>query len=216
MLADGHSPHFLSYCHVLPCLIFEDEHLLVVNKPPGLNTHAPSPYAGEGLYDWLRHREPCWADLAIIHRLDKETSGVIVFGKTPLANRSLTQQFAERRIAKRYLLLTDRNPPRRSTIVRSNLKRIGDQYFSRPARPNQECAETRFVATRLTAQISTNPAAGTSPPIRKLPLIEALPLTGRTHQIRRHFAAVGHPIAGDKKHGDFAFNTDAKSKWGLD
>jgi 23S rRNA-/tRNA-specific pseudouridylate synthase len=72
---------------VLPCLIFEDDHLLVVNKPAGLNTHAPSPYAGEGLYDWLRHREARWAKLAIIQRLDKETSGVMVFAKTPLANQ---------------------------------------------------------------------------------------------------------------------------------
>src|SRR5579885_2496420 len=61
-----------------PCILFEDEHLLVANKPPGLNTHAPSPYAGEGLYDWLRHREPRWENLAIVHRLDKETSGVMV------------------------------------------------------------------------------------------------------------------------------------------
>src|SRR5438552_11715034 len=75
---------------MLPCVIFEDDHLLVVNKPAGLNTHAPSPYAGEGMYDWLRPREPRWGKLAIIHRLDKETSGVMVFSKTPLANRSLT------------------------------------------------------------------------------------------------------------------------------
>src|SRR5213594_3472825 len=76
-------------------LLFEDDHLLVVNKPAGLNTHAPGPFAGEGLYDWLRHREPRWATLAIIHRLDKETSGLMVFGKTPLANRLLTEQFAK-------------------------------------------------------------------------------------------------------------------------
>ena len=49
-----------------PCVLFEDEHLLVVNKPAGWNTHAPSPYAGEGIYDWLKHREPRWASLAII------------------------------------------------------------------------------------------------------------------------------------------------------
>src|SRR5215831_19582375 len=88
------------YRCVLPCLIFEDEHLLVVNKPPGWNTHAPSPYAGEGIYDWLRYREPRWSRLAIIHRLDKETSGVIVFSKTELANRSLTQQFTKREVQK--------------------------------------------------------------------------------------------------------------------
>ena len=94
---------------MVPCVIFEDEHLLVVNKPAGWNTHAPSPYAGEGIYDWLKNREPRWASLAIIHRLDKETSGVMVFGKTPFANRSLTDQFTERRVRKKYLLLTDRN-----------------------------------------------------------------------------------------------------------
>jgi 23S rRNA-/tRNA-specific pseudouridylate synthase len=91
-----------------PCVVFEDDDLLVVNKPPGWNTHAPSPYAGEGVYDWLRHREPRWAELAILHRLDKETSGLMVFGKTPLANRSLTQQFEERRVEKVYRLRTDR------------------------------------------------------------------------------------------------------------
>ena len=98
---------------MLPCVIFEDEHLLVVNKPAGLNTHAPSPFAGEGIYDWLRHREPRWAKLAIIHRLDKETSGVIVFGKTTAANRSLTEQFTNRSVHKKYLLLTDRPMKRR-------------------------------------------------------------------------------------------------------
>ena len=66
-----------------PCVIFEDEHLLVVHKPAGWNTHAPGPFAGEGIYDWLKHREPRWSSLAILHRLDKETSGVLVFGKTP-------------------------------------------------------------------------------------------------------------------------------------
>lgn len=72
--------------------------MLVVNKPAGMNTHAPSAFAGEGIYDWLRHREPRWAKLAIIHRLDKETSGVIVFGKTTAANRALTEQFTKRSV----------------------------------------------------------------------------------------------------------------------
>src|SRR5467141_2228836 len=97
---------------MIPCVLLEDEHLLVVNKPAGWNTHAPSPYAGEGIYDWLRHRESRWAKLAIIHRLDKETSGVMVFSKTTLANRSLTEQFTERGVRKRYLLLTDKTPPK--------------------------------------------------------------------------------------------------------
>jgi 23S rRNA-/tRNA-specific pseudouridylate synthase len=124
--------------------LFEDEHLLVVNKPPGLNTHAPSPYAGEGLYDWLRHREPRWASLAIIHRLDKETSGVMVFAKTPLANRSLTQQFAERQVRKTYRLLTDRVVESREARVVSALARVGERYVSRPAASGAPVAETRF------------------------------------------------------------------------
>src|SRR5881628_2176431 len=106
-----------------PCVLFEDDHVLVVNKPAGLNTHAPGPFAGEGLYDWLRHREPRWATLAIIHRLDKETSGVMVFGKTALANRSLTNQFAQRNVGKRYVLLTDRAVPRPSFKAVSSLVR---------------------------------------------------------------------------------------------
>src|SRR2546421_9944690 len=89
-------------------ILFEDEQLLVVNKPAGFNTHAPSPYAGEGIYDWLRDREPRWASLAIIHRLDKETSGVLVFSKTRLANKSLTEQVTRHTIQKKYVLLTDR------------------------------------------------------------------------------------------------------------
>src|ERR1039457_4330863 len=85
---------------MVPCVIFEDEHLLAVNKPAGWNTHAPAPHASEGIYDWLKNRKPRWASLAILHRLDKETSGVLVLGKTPLANRSLTEQFTERNVKK--------------------------------------------------------------------------------------------------------------------
>jgi 23S rRNA (cytosine1962-C5)-methyltransferase len=187
---------------VLPCLIFEDDHLLVVNKPPGINTHAPSPYAGEGLFDWLKNREARWANLAIIHRLDKETSGVILFGKTPLANRSLTQQFTNRSVRKKYLLLTDRNLPRTAIIVRSTLKRAGDKYLSHPTRPGEECAETRFEPTRLTVAIGLqDEEPKTSPETRALSLIEAIPLTGRTHQIRVHAAQSGFPVLGDALYG---------------
>src|SRR3954447_5939180 len=104
-------------------ILHEDEDLLVINKPAGINTHAPSPYAGEGIYDWLRHREPRWARLAILHRLDKETSGVLVFGKTPEANRSLTQQFTEHTIRKTYRLLTEKPLDRDELVVVSSLFR---------------------------------------------------------------------------------------------
>ena len=194
---------------MLPCLIFEDDHLLVVNKPAGLNTHAPSPYAGEGLYDWLRHREARWAKLAIIHRLDKETSGVMVFSKSALANRSLTGQFTDRGVRKKYLLLTDRPVPTREITVESTVLRTGEKYVSRPLHVGGEKAETHF---RLIGgpEASGQGRGGGNPKSegRRRPgeaggygMVEAEPLTGRTHQIRVHAAERGFPILGDTLYG---------------
>jgi len=173
-----------------PCLLYEDDHLLVANKPAGLNTHSPSPFAGEGLYDWLRHREPRWASLAIIHRLDKETSGIILFSKSALANRSLTDQFTNRLVRKKYLLLTDRPAPKTQTLIRTSLVRAGDKYLSRPIAAGAEIAETLFSA----GKDAENQGLGGT-------LIEAEPLTGRTHQIRAHAANQGFPILGDIRYG---------------
>ncbi len=177
-----------------PCVIHEDEHLLVVNKPAGWNTHAPSPFAGEGIYDWLKHREPRWASLAIIHRLDKETSGVLVFGKTPLANRSLTEQFAGREVRKKYLLLTDREPQEREFTAKSRIIRAGERYVSGA---HGEAAETRFGVPASAGSLSSLKAG--------LCTMEAEPLTGRTHQIRVHAAEHGFPILGDTLYGGAAF-----------
>ena len=170
-------------------ILWEDEHLLVVNKPAGWNTHAPAPFAGEGIYEWLKHREPRWARLAIIHRLDKETSGVLVFGKTPEANRSLTAQFTERGVHKKYLLLTDRAAREEKFTATSTIVRAGEKYVSRPLLPGGERAETRF--TVLSVQDGPT-------------LIEAEPVTGRTHQIRVHAAEHGFPIVGDTLYGGTA------------
>src|SRR5689334_16092530 len=129
---------------VVPCVVFEDEHLLVVNKPAGLNTHAPAPYAGEGIYDWLREREARWGKLAIIHRLDKETSGVMVFSKTVEANRSLSGQFEERRVRKKYVFLTEGRLERREFAVKTAIVRAGEKYISKPVHAGAVVAETRF------------------------------------------------------------------------
>jgi 23S rRNA (cytosine1962-C5)-methyltransferase len=167
-------------------ILFEDDDLLVINKPAGMNTHSPSPFAGEGIYEWLKNREPRWANLAIIHRLDKETSGVMVFGKTTLANRSLTQQFSARTVCKKYLLATDRAISFRELKVESALVRAGERYVSRPIFPGCERAETVF--RKLDSRGGKT-------------FLEAEPLTGRTHQIRVHAAASGFPILGDALYG---------------
>jgi 23S rRNA (cytosine1962-C5)-methyltransferase len=177
---------------MVPCVIFEDEHLLVVAKPAGWNTHAPGPHAGEGIYDWLKHREPRWSSLAILHRLDKETSGVLVFGKTPLANKSLTEQFTARRVRKKYLLLTDRAVPAKEFTVQTALVRVGEKYASRPG---GEPAETKFTPV-ADAKFAVKSAG--------LKMMGAEPLTGRTHQIRVHAAENGFPILGDALYGGTA------------
>src|SRR5687768_16503708 len=144
-----------------------------------MNTHAPAPYAGEGIYEWLKNREPRWAKLAIIHRLDKETSGLLIFSKTTEANRSLTEQFATRRVRKTYRFITDRKATRKEFVVQSTIAREGERYVSKP---DGEDAETRFRLLQPT-------------------VFEAEPITGRTHQIRVHAAESGLPIVGDTLYG---------------
>jgi 23S rRNA (cytosine1962-C5)-methyltransferase len=180
---------------MLPCVIFEDEHLLAVHKPAGWNTHAPGPHAGEGIYDWLRHRESRWSPLAILHRLDKETSGVLVFGKTPPANRSLTEQFTARRVRKKYLLLTDRAVPAEEFTVKTALVRIGEKYASRPG---GEGAETLFRPAALKPESTNFKSAILNP---SFSILAAFPHTGRTHQIRVHAAESGFPVLGDTLYG---------------
>jgi len=162
-------------------IVFEDRDLLVVNKPAGWNTHSPAPYAGEGLYEWLKNRHLRWASLSILHRLDKETSGLMVFGKTSVANRSLTAQFARRQVQKKYILLTDRKPTFREWRARSLIARSGSKYASVPSGVDAVPAETMFSV--------------------KGDVIEAAPQTGRTHQIRVHAAENGFPILGDILYG---------------
>lgn len=169
-----------------PCVVFEDEDLLVIDKPPGWNTHAPGPHAGEGVHEWLRHREPRWAGLSILHRLDKETSGLMVFGKTAVANRSLTRQFEERRVEKAYRLRTDRPVRAREWIAEGSLVRVGERQVVRPLAAGMEPAETCF---RWVAE---------GPGWIEW---EARPRTGRTHQIRAHAAEGGMPLLGDPLYG---------------
>jgi 23S rRNA (cytosine1962-C5)-methyltransferase len=177
----------------MDAIIFEDEHLLVANKPAGLNTHAPSPFAGEGLYEWLKNSQPSRAGLAIIHRLDKETSGLIVFGKTTTANRSLTQQFEQRLVRKKYVLLTDRKTGFAHLTARSWLVRAGEKYLGRPAGAKGDAAETGFT---MTERLDPTPGGRGG-----CWAWQAEPATGKTHQIRVQAAAHGFPILGDTLYG---------------
>ena len=185
------------------CVLFEDQHLLIVNKPAGINTHRPDPYTTDGIYDWFR-KTPHRNELSTLHRLDKETSGILVFGKTTLANQSLTDQFAKRKVKKTYLLLTDRletlaHSGKDSFIVRGQIIRDGNSYRAQelkvPSSPSKsrripDLAETHFKIVEKG---------------RHCILLEAHPLTGRTHQIRIHAAWKGFPILGDELYGGTSF-----------
>jgi 23S rRNA (cytosine1962-C5)-methyltransferase len=184
-----------------PCVLYEDEALLVVNKPAGLNTHSPSSYAGEGIYEWLRHREARWSKLAIIHRLDKETSGILIFSKSEKGNCSLTDQFTRHLVRKRYFLLTDGNSPRKEITVKSKITRIGEKYASAPAGTKGEVAITTFRAATTdelsSVTLPNRSQIGTPKNSKPIELVVAEPLTGRTHQIRVHAAESGFPVLGD-------------------
>jgi 23S rRNA (cytosine1962-C5)-methyltransferase len=146
-------------------ILFEDDNLLVVHKPAGVNTHRPDRYAPDGLFEYFTRRD---RSLAIHQRLDKETSGVLVFGKSTPANQSLARQFEFHQARKEYLLLAAARPTRK-------------KFRAEVAR---EVTEFEYLQPHGAAH-----------------LIMARPLTGKTHQIRRHAAANGFPILGDTKYG---------------
>lgn len=152
-----------------PLVLFEDNDLLVVNKPAGINHHAPGEFAVEGLHEWLQRRRR--EKFATIHRLDKDTSGVVVFGKSALANRSLTEQFAGKTARKTYHFLSAAPPPAKRL-------RVTTPVDGKPAATWFETAGRRG----------------------RFALVRAEPETGRTHQIRIHAAEAGFPVAGDDLH----------------
>ncbi len=166
-----------------PWVRFEDEHLLVVSKPAGVNTHRADVHAQDGMYEWVQAQRPA-ESLSVLHRLDKDTSGLLLFGKSPEANRSLTTQFEARTVAKRYELLVRRDD-RRGAALRN------DQPIERTE---------RGTTTELAASTGFELAATGA----HLQRYVASPHSGRTHQVRVHATGLGMAIAGDTEYGGVA------------
>lgn len=187
-------------------ILFEDDWVLVVDKWSGMAVHTGSGITGGTLVDYARQylgpkaeRNGFLASPA--HRLDRETSGVIIVAKRRPAMVHFTDVFTHGKARKRYVTLVMGKMPKPTGTIDLPLSEHQQTAESKARRGvNMQEAITKWKVLQQTSDSA---------------LLECAIETGRTHQIRRHLAAIGHPVAGDKKYGDFGFNRDAKARWGL-
>jgi 23S rRNA pseudouridine955/2504/2580 synthase len=179
-------------------VIFEDKYLLVVDKPSGVAVHGGSGVSF-GVIELLRAARPELADLSLVHRLDRETSGCLVLAKRRSALRSLHEQFREGRVEKNYLALVAGDWQLGEQLLDAPLlvtnRRGGERHVV--VSPDGKAASTRVRLSRTFGHYS---------------LLQCQPQTGRTHQIRVHLREQGHPIVGDERYGDPDVNDKAATR----
>lgn len=165
-------------------VLFEDGDILAVNKPEGLASIPERTKAKDSLVSLLSSK---FNDrLFIVHRIDKEASGVILLAKNAPAHRFMNEQFRTRTVKKNYLILVHGNPQVRDGVIDKPLRQFGSGRVGIDPKLGSQ-SETGFrVVERF----------------RSHALVEARPVTGRRHQIRVHFFSIGHPVVGDSLYGD--------------
>jgi 23S rRNA pseudouridine955/2504/2580 synthase len=191
------APHHVRIARAFtPAILLEDEWLIAVDKPAGMAVHGGSGIA-LGLIEQLRASRPDARFLELVHRLDRDTSGVLLIAKKRAALTSLHTQLREGAVDKRYVVLVRGPWPETKRVVDVPLYKFLTAQGERRVRiePGGRASVTIFRRER----VWTN----REPP---LALLEAELKTGRTHQIRVHLAHIGHALAGDDKYGDFAWN----------
>jgi len=181
-------------------LLYRDDALVVVNKPAGLIVHRGWAQDEVTVLSLLRDQLGHWVYPA--HRLDRGTSGALIFACTPEVAGQLGQAFAEDHVHKRYLALVRGHAPEQSLIDHPLAKE--------PGKPKQP-AQTRA------ARIFSAPVRNELTEVERLySWVEAFPLTGRAHQVRRHLKHINHPIIGDVRYGKSEHNRLFQRRFGLE
>lgn len=188
-------------------VVFEDEAFLAIHKPAGVAVHGGSGVSF-GVIEQLRQARPQARLLELVHRLDRETSGLLLIAKKKSALKVLQDQFRERETGKTYLALVKGTWPARLKVLDQPLHKYllpdGERRVRVTGKDDPEGMKSVTLVKVLQqvpamAGLEAADAAGFS-------LLEVTIKTGRTHQIRVHLASAGHPIAGDDKYGDFELN----------
>ncbi|WP_417440733.1 23S rRNA pseudouridine(955/2504/2580) synthase RluC [Idiomarina sp.] len=173
-------------------ILYEDDALMLINKPSGVAVHGGSGLQF-GLIEGLRALRPKEKSLELVHRIDRDTSGLLLVAKKRSVLRSLHEQLRNKEMNKQYLALVRGQWQKRVRSVEAPLKKNTLKSGERIVRVD---AEGKASLTRF--RIQQRYKEGT--------LVEASPVTGRTHQIRVHALHAGHPIAKDPKYGDTDFD----------
>ena len=185
-------------------ILFEDDHLIAIDKPAGVAVHGGSGVSF-GVIEQLRQARPEAKFLELVHRLDRETSGILLVAKKRSALVKLQDQFRERETGKTYLALVAGAWPANKKVIDTPLHKYllpdGERRV-RTTTADDPDAMRALTLVKVRSQHEARSLQG----LPAMSLLEVTIKTGRTHQIRVHLASQGHGIAGDEKYGDFDLN----------